>query len=105
MAHPSAVLRGRVVTVPVSTAPGDSDAFTSDAVRTVQALDPDSHVLATLSDPPDAGALVLTLSGDVEHPLSEWQSVLEGVMRTHGVHADWNKALVLRPEPDSSHEH
>ena len=94
MAHPSSVLRGKVLTVPVRELPTDGDLETSlaDAVR---AADRSAHVLVSVSEADPSGVRVLIVTGNKERSLRRWKSLVSPLLDAHGVHADWSKALVL----------
>jgi len=103
MSHPSSVLRGKVVTVPVRDLPTDSAGLESALADAVRAVEPSSQGLISISEGDPADLRVLIVSGSKERSLRRWQAVVSPILRTHGVHADWSKALVLQAAATQPH--
>ena len=95
MAHPSSVLRGKVLTVPVRDVPTDGSALETSIADAVRAVDLSSQVLVSVSEADPSGVRVLIVTGNKERSLRRWKSLVSPLVDAHGVHADWPKALVL----------
>ena len=95
MAHPSSVLRGKVLTVPVREVPTDSGDLETSLSDVVRAVDRSAHVLVSVSEADPSGVRVLIVTGNKERSLRRWKTLVLPLLDAHGVHADWSKALVL----------
>ena len=95
MAHPSSVLRGKVLTVPVRDLPTDGGDLEKSLEEVVRAVDRNSQVRVTFSEGDPSDMRVLIASGSRERSLRRWKSLVSPLLDAHGVHADWSKALVL----------
>lgn len=96
MTHPSAVLRGRVLTVPVTSRNGAClDALPAQVIRAIRLVHPRAVILATLSDERAAEPRVLTVSGQRQRSRQQWRRMLERVLDQSDIAADWTKALVF----------
>lgn len=97
MGHPSSVLRGKVLTVPLLEAPACTASLESATAACVAQAAPDTHVLVTVNDALRDALAVWTVSNEVERTVGEWRDLLTPVIQAHAVQADWERALVLRP--------
>ena len=95
MSHPSSVLRGKVVTVPVRDLPTDGGPLESSLAGIVGAADRSSQVLVSFSEGDGSDLRVLIVSGSKERSLRRWKALVSPVLDANGVDADWSKALVL----------
>lgn len=102
MSHPSATLRGKVLTLPL-TGNGDDDALMQAIVDALYDANPNAPVLVTVSERIDSEPQVLTVSGRRQRSLRQWRTLLDDALVQHGVTPDWERGLVLRAEQDDSH--
>ena len=95
MTHPSSVLRGKVLSLPVIDLPATGGRLESAVLDVVRAANPGPHVLVSLSEADASGLRVLTVSGSKERSLQRWRALVSPGLDAAGVRADWAKALVL----------
>ena len=95
MAHPSSVIRGKVLTVPVRELPTDCRRLESALADAVHAVDRSSPVKVSFSEGDPSDMRVLIVSGSKERSLRRWKFLVSPILDAHDVHADWSKALVL----------
>lgn len=102
MSHPSATLRGKVLTLPVS-GNGDDDALLQAVVDTLHVASPNAPALVTVSERIGSEPQVLTVSGRRQRSLRQWRTLLDAALTRHGVTPDWERGLVLRADADTGH--
>lgn len=95
MAHPSSVVRGKVITVPVRDLPTDGGPLECSLADRVRVAERSSQVRVSISESDPSGVRVLIVSGSRERSLRRWRSLVAPILDANGVHADWSKALVL----------
>lgn len=103
MAHPSSIVRGKVVTVPARELPTDSGPLELALADAVRGVERSPHVLVSVSEGDPSGLRVLIVSGTKERSLRRWRAVVSPILRAQGVHADWSKALVLQAAATQPH--
>jgi len=103
MAHPSSIVRGKVLTVPARDLRTDGTGLESALADAVRAVDPSSQVLVSISEGDPADLRVLIVSGSKERSLRRWRAVVSPVLHAHGVRADWSMALVLQAAATQPH--
>ena len=94
MSHPSGILRGKVLTLPLLNVLERSTPVEAVAAA-MRRAHPRAHVLVTLSEGDGSLPRVLTVSGLKQRTLSQWNAILAPDLIAAGVTADWGKALVL----------
>ena len=104
MAHPSSVVRGKVLTVPVAFA-GDQIELASAVAARIHGLERNRLGRVSFAEPDASGSSVLVVSGTKQRSLHRWRHVVAPILDTHGVVADWSQALVMlaaasTPHPD-----
>ena len=104
MTHPSATLRGKALTLPV-TGIGDDDALLQAVVDALHAAAPNTPALVTVSEPMGSEPRVLTVSGRRQRSLRQWRTLLDAALTARGVTPDWERGLVLRADTDTGHGH
>jgi hypothetical protein len=96
MAHPSSIVRGKVLTVPARDLPTDSTDLELSLADAVRAVERSSQVLVSVSEGGPADVRVLIVSSSRQRSLRRWQALVSPILNAQGVHADWPKALVLQ---------
>jgi hypothetical protein len=102
MSHPSATLRGKVLTLPV-TGNGDDEALLQAVVDTLNVASPNAPALVTVSERIGSEPQVLTVSGRRQRSLRQWRTLLDAALARRGVTPDWERGLVLRADADTDH--
>ena len=96
MTRPSAVVRGRVLTLPVASRVGAClDALPAQVIGAIRRVHPRASILATLSDERTRGPRILTVSGRRQRSRQQWRRMIATILDTADAVADWEKALVL----------
>ena len=104
MSHPSAILRGKVLTLPLLNVSERSTPVEAVAAAAMRRAHARTHVLVTLSEGDGSLPRVLTVSGPRQRTLPQWNAILAPDLIAAGVTADWGKALVLVATSGSTHE-
>lgn len=98
MAHPTSIVRGRVLSTPI-TAPAANVAGFKHAILATLAGDVGgSHALVTLASDGNDAAMILTVSNEIERSVDEWRALLIPATRAHGVEVAWAHALVMHAD-------
>ena len=103
MAHPSSVVRGKVLTVPVKDLAEDVDELSSSLAACIHALERNQLGRVSLTERDAAGSSVLVVSGTKQRSLRRWREVVSPILDTRGVDADWSQALVMLAAASSPH--
>ena len=104
MTHPSATLRGKALTMPL-TGIDDDDALLQAVVDALHAAAPNTPALVTVSEPMGSEPRVLTVSGRRQRSLRQWRTLIDAALTAQGVTPDWERGLVLRADTDTGHGH
>lgn len=104
MNHPSAILRGKVLTLPILKIPERATQIEAATAAAMRQAHPRAHVLVTLSEVNETLPRVLTVSGLRQRTLHQWKSIVAPAMEAAGVTADWEKALVLMATSDTARD-
>lgn len=104
MSHPSATLRGKVLTLPL-TGNDDDDALMQAVVDALHDANPSAPALVTVSERIGTEPQVLTVSARRQRSLGQWRTLLDPALIQHGVTPDWERGLVLRADADAGHGH
>lgn len=103
MAHPTSILRGRVLTLPIELDNDRDPGIVEQTTARLQQDLADEHVLVTFSEPKTDTLRVLTVSGEAERSVGEWQSLIESALAVLG-RVRWDLALVQMPSPRHARE-
>ena len=95
MAHPSSILRGKVLSVPILDCVLEGGILESRLADAVRLIDLGAPVLVTLSEGDPSAQRVLTVSGGRQRSLRQWKTLIAPVVEANEVRVDWDKALVL----------
>ena len=100
MSHPSATLRGKIVTVPLA---GDDRVLVQAAVDALRRAHPDALALVTVSERNGGEPRVLTVSGRRQRSLRQWRSLLDAPLTALGAVLEWDRGLVLMARAETRH--
>ena len=103
MAHPSSIVRGKVLTVPVKERADDADELTSSLAACIHGLERNRLGRVSLTERDAAGSSVLVVSGTKQRSLRRWRQVIAPILDAHGVDAQWSQALVMVAAASPSH--
>lgn len=96
MTHPSAVLRGRVLTLPITTRSGAClDGLPAQVVGAIRRVHPRAVIIATVSAELAAETRILTVSGRRQRSVSQWRRLIAPALEASDTAAVWTKALVF----------
>ena len=96
MAHPSSIVRGKVLALPARDLPRDSTQLELALTTAMRMAERSTQPLISMSEVDPSGVRVLIVSGSKERSLRRWEALVSPVLAAHGVHGDWAKALVLQ---------
>ena len=105
MAHPSSIVRGKVLTVPLRAPTANHASLASALADAIHALERNRLGRVSFTESDAAGVSVLVVSGTRPRSLLRWRQLLLPILDARGVHPDWSQALVLMAAADSSHHH
>ena len=103
MAHPSSVVRGKVLTVPVRDLADDTGDLASSLAARIHGLERNRLGRVSVTDRDAAGLSVLVVSGTKQRSLQRWRQVVAPILDARGVHPDWSQALVMLAAASPSH--
>nr|WP_298124074.1 hypothetical protein [uncultured Pseudoxanthomonas sp.] len=103
MAHPSSIVRGKVVTVPLPSPAHDPEGVASALTDGIHALERNSLGRVSFTEPEGDGPSVLVVSGTKQRSLRRWRHVLTPILDARGVQPDWSQALVLMAAAEPTH--
>ena len=106
MAHPSSIVRGKVLTVPVRGLADDADDagdLAASLAACIHGLERNRQGRVSVTDRDAAGLRVLVVSGTKQRSLHRWRQVIAPLLDARGVDADWSRALVMLAAASPSH--
>ena len=95
MAHPSSVVRGKVLTVPIKERVADTGELTIFLAACIHGLERNRLGRASVTERDAAGSSVLVVSGTKQRSLRRWRQVVAPILDARGVDAEWSQALVM----------
>ena len=103
MAHPSSVVRGKVLSVPIQEWADDAGELTSSLAACIHGLERNRLGRVSVTERDAAGSSVLVVSGTKQRSLHRWRQLVTPILEARGVDADWSQALVMLAAASSPH--